>query len=773
LKLWGLLILGAVSPFLFVSALPGHVALVLLLLTALTSLLVPFSRTYCLFPTFFLITTLAIDDRLAERLPLSKNRTVSVISGVVASLPLSNEDLTSFIFLPDDPTGLIPSRIRVSWYEDRRGSEAVTSSVPHIRAGEHWRLKLELRSPRGRVNFHGVDAERWYFTDGIGALAYVQDGENIRLDDPDWFNLQHRRESLLDQLKEKAGDTPAFRILAALAIADRRGMHARDRQILSATGTGHLLAISGLHIGLAASMGFYLGRLCLLLLGIGPKQVYAVVLPWAMAWLAALSYAALSGFGVSTQRALIMLSVATVVTLGRRNIHPFLSWMVAMALVLILDPFAPLRAGFWFSFLAVAVLMMVFVPRHGHMSVWKKMLFAQLGITLVMAPLSMYWFQQASLPGLLANLIAIPVVSLLIVPLILIGLLFLYLPLPLAEWSLGGAAYLSGELFHFLDFMMQFQPDILSSTAEPRLLTTVLAMMGAAIILLPKGVPGRYAGLLLVLPIIFSPGQSLDKAESRVDFLDVGQGLAVLLTDRDYLMVYDTGPGNGRDGERGWDMVDTSIRPMIKATGRSPDLIVASHADLDHAGGLMKLQTVYPQALFLASLPRQKLGVQACRAPDAWQTENLGFRILHPSAGLPYLGNDSSCVISVIGPRLSILLSGDISRVVEQRLVNEGVQHHAILTVPHHGSSTSSSQVLIDTVRPSWALISSGLNNRFDFPRADVLKRYSNALITTFNTAQCGGIRVTTRSNGGFLFESARVIDKTLWRWPAADICPE
>ena len=249
-------------------------------------------------------------------------------------------------------------------------------------------------------------------------------------------------------------------MLAALAIADRRGLlHPRQEGVLSATGTGHLLAISGLHIGLAAALGFYLGRLGMLLLSVARfKQRFAVVLPWLTAWLAALAYAGLSGFGVSTQRALIMLTVATVVTLGRRNVHPVLAWMIAMALVLVADPFAPLHAGFWFSFVAVAVLMMMFVPRQGQMPAWRKMLYAQLGISLVMAPLSMYWFQQASLPGLLANLVAIPVVSMVIVPLILAALVVLWLPGPLAGWLLTLAGYAAYYLLQMLDYLAGFQP---------------------------------------------------------------------------------------------------------------------------------------------------------------------------------------------------------------------------------------------------------------------------------------------------------------------------
>jgi competence protein ComEC len=772
LKFWALLIMGAVSPFLFVSTLSSNLALVLLLFTLVLALLLPGFRSLCLLPLFFLATTLAINDRLAQRLPLSASKSIHEITGIVGSLPESTDDYVRFIFLPDTTTTLIPPKIQVYWYKDRYKTAGQESNVAQFRAGERWRLSLELRSPRGRINFHGVDAERRYFTNGIGALGYVQDGTNTRLAGPAWFNLQHWRELVLDKLSEKAGEAPAFRMLAALAIADRRGLHNSDRVVLSATGTGHLLAISGLHIGLAAAMGFYLGRLGLLLLGHAARQRFAIVIPWLVAWGLALAYAALSGFGVSTQRALIMLTVATVVVLSRRNVHPLLAWLIAMALVLVVDPFAPLRAGFWFSFVAVAVLMMLFVPRPGYMPVWRRMLFAQLGISLVMAPLGMYWFQQASLPGLLANLIAIPVVSMLTVPLILLALLLLWLPGPLAGWLLMAAGYSAHWLFQFLDYLSGFQPMVFSSTRVPGLASTLLAMFGAAVVLLPRGLPWRYAGLLLMLPLVLPVGQSLSRAETRVDFLDVGQGLSVIFGTRDYLVVYDTGPGNGLAGEAGWDMVEGTIQPMIQATGTSPDLVVASHGDLDHAGGLERLQLEYPDARFLASLPEKRRGIQTCREPASWWGESISFEVLHPSAGLPYLGNDSSCVISVNGPGLSLFLGGDISKVVEQRLVDNGLGHHLLMIAPHHGSSTSSSQALIDTVQPVWTLISSGAKNRYGFPRADVLKRYASKDIPILNTAECGGIRITGGSKGDLILESARVSRKSIWRWPADGVCP-
>ena len=720
----------------------------------------------------FLMTSLSINDRLSQRLPLAKNKSSQTVSGVIGSLPETNLDGTRFLFLPNQTMASTPSRIYVNWYKKRSRAGEPVPEIPRIQAGEHWRFQLVLRSPRGRANFEGADAERWYFTQGIGALAYVTDGDNSVLAGPAWFNLQHWREAVLAKLNDKADGIPALRILAALAIADRRGLSHDDRAILSATGTGHLLAISGLHIGLAAVLGFYLGKLSLLFLSTGLRQRLAIVTPWLIAWLAAFLYSALAGFGVSTQRALIMLTVATLVTLYRRNVHPFQAWLIAMSLVLIADPFAPLRAGFWFSFIAVGVLMMLFVPRHGVIPVWRRMLFAQFGISLVMAPLGMYWFQQASLPGILANLVAIPVVSLVIVPLILFSLPLLWLPGPLAEWTLTVAGHCANWLLILLDSLSELQPHGLGSTRKPGLAATVLAILGAAIVMMPRGLPGRFAGLLLMVPLFLPAGDTLGRIRSQVDFLDVGQGLSVLLTTRNYQLLYDTGPGNGLDGDAGLDMVTGTIQPMISATGQQPDLIVASHADLDHAGGLARLQSIYPGASFLASLPVSRAGIRPCSAPGSWTNDGLVFRILHPSASLPYLGNDSSCVISVTGVGLSILLSGDISHAVEQRLVDEGLVQHAILSVPHHGSSTSSSQVLIEAVRPAWALISAANANRFGFPRIEVLERYAKNHVPTLDTARCGGIRITSGSMGEIGISSARVSDRAIWRWPAIDHCP-
>ncbi|MCW8926542.1 MAG: DNA internalization-related competence protein ComEC/Rec2 [Xanthomonadales bacterium] len=770
MKFWILLIAGAVSPFLFVSTLPSSTVLWLLLVSAATAL-VPACRIYCVAPLCFLLATLSINERLSERLPPEHNGSVHTLNGIIASLPDRRGDVVRFRFRPERAAKYIPSLLSVSWYADRFGDNERVNGIPPLRAGQRWRLQLELRTPRGRVNFHGVDAERWYFANGIGARALVKKGDNELLAGPDVFDLQHWREKVLAKMSDVAGEAPAFRVLAALAIADRRNLSKHDRNILAATGTGHLLAISGLHIGLAAALGFYTGRLGLLFMTLGFRQGVGVVLPWVTAWLAALSYSALSGFGVSTQRALIMLTVATLVVLTRRSIHPLQAWLVALALVLIADPFAPLRAGFWFSFCCVAVLIMLFVPRHGAVPAWRRVLLAQAGISLVMAPLGMYWFQQASLPGLVANLVAIPVVSVLVVPMILLALPLMWLPGSLAVYLLNAAGHVSAWLLLFLDGLGQMQPAFFSATRSPGLLAVVIAMFGAVLLMLPRGIPGRFLGLLLFLPLMWPAKPWLDEGHAYIDMLDVGQGLAVLLTTQNFQLLYDTGPGNGILGEGGWNLVDNTIRPMITASGRHPDVIVASHADLDHAGGLQGLLNTYRDARFIGSFPEQRPGIEPCIAPREWVGGNLVLTILHPSSGLPYLGNRSSCVLSVRGPGLGILLGGDIDEAVERRLASRGLARHDVLVAPHHGSSSSSSRVLIEAVQPVLALVSAAADNRYAFPHGDVLARYAAADVPVLNTAQCGGLRIIADGRGGIKVRFARRVHKAIWRYPADGSC--
>lgn len=772
LKFWALLVGGAVLPFLFDAALSSHAALWLLLWLLALALIPSFqklSRPLLVLVVMFVFTSLSIQERLSQRLPAALDKSTHVLNGVIVGLPESRQDQIRFIFLTDPgQAGFADRLVRVSWHV----RSAPADGLPSLHAGERWRLPLQLRSTRAQVNFVGADAERWAFTQGIAARAYVRSSESQLLQAPSAFDLGFWRETILDRMKSVAGDAPAMRLLIALAVADRRFLLVADRQVLSATGTGHLLAISGLHIGLAAVLGFYIGRALLLLFFRNAQMRLAIAVPWLMAWLAALAYAGLAGFGVSTQRALIMLSVATLVILSRRKVHPAHAWLMAMSWVLILDPFAPLRAGFWFSFIAVGVLLMQFSPRFGTLPGWQKILQAQLAISLIMAPLGMYWFQQASLPGLLANVVAIPVVSFITVPLILLGLITMWTAGPLATYLFTVAGYSAQFLFQFLEQLAKWQPEFMTTGSAPALGVVVLAMLGAAIILMPRGLPGRAAGVLLMLPLLLPAANPVSVNSVQTDMLDVGQGLAVLVGSHDYLMLYDTGPGNGLKGEQGWDTVGSAIQPAIVRRTIAPNLIVTSHADLDHSGGLNSLQLDWPEAEFLASLPQLRAGIQPCLAGQKWAASTLQIEALHPAQGLPYLGNDSSCVISIKATEFSLLLTGDISKAVENRLVLQSVSQHGLMTVAHHGSAGSSSKKFIQALQPKLALLSAEANNRFNFPRAEVLQRFASERTGVLNTADCGGIRLTSEAARAIKVETARQQRDAIWRFKAGDFCP-
>lgn len=759
-------------PYLFNTALSSHTALLLLLCMLLLAL-IPVLRKSCLLllvaVVMFVFTSLCIQDRLSQRLPLALDKSIHVLNGVIVGLPESRHDQIRFMFLTDsDQTVFADRLVRVSWHV----RSAPDEGLPTLHAGEHWRLPLQLRTTRAPVNFVGADAERWAFTQGIAARAYVRTKDGQLLQTPSAFDLGFWRETVLEKMTSVAGDTPAMRLLIALAVADRRNLLTDDRQVLTATGTGHLLAISGLHIGLAAVLGFYLGRMLLLLFFKKTQIKLAIALPWAIAWLVALAYAGLADFGVSTQRALIMLSIATLVILSRRKVHPAQAWMMAMALVLVLDPFAPLRAGFWFSFVAVGVLLMQFSPRFGVLSGWQKVLQAQFAISLVMAPLGMYWFQQASLPGLLANVVAIPVVSFFTVPLILLGLIAMWVAGPAASYLFNAAGHSAQWLFQFLQQLAKWQPEFMTTATAPGLSTVVLAMLGAAIVVMPRGLPGRAVGVLLMLPLLLPAANPVSGNSVQTDMLDVGQGLAVLVGSHDYLMLYDSGPGNGLEGEQGWDTVKSTIAPAIAHRGLPPDLMVVSHADLDHAGGLSALQLDWPGAELLASLPQPRPGIQPCTVGPQRATSRLKIEILHPAQGLPYLGNDSSCVISIKADEFSLLLTGDISKSVENRLVMQSVSQHHLMTVAHHGSASSSTQEFIQTLQPKLALLSAEANNRFDFPRPEVLQRFALQGTNVLNTADCGGIRLTSQPAHSVVVETARKQRDAIWRFKAGDFCP-
>jgi competence protein ComEC len=701
----------------------------------------------------------ALETRRVDRLDPALTGIEVELTGAIVGLPEVFDSYTRFRFRPlrDAAQPVLPGTLIAHWYRD----------PPLLAPGETWRLKVTLKPPWAEVNFQGVDRERWYFAEGVGGLATVRSGHALAAQPvgPVWHRWRH---AVRERLTAAVPDAPRRGILLALALADRSALERADRLALAGTGTAHLLAISGLHVGLAALYGFWLARGLALAVPLawGGGRLYPLCL--AAGGLAATAYAALAGFGTSTVRALVMLAVALLALLSRRALHPGRAWLLALAAVLLIDPLAPWRAGFWLSFAAVAVLLCLFAPRRGGgRGFWRRLLLAQAGIMLVMFPLSAYWFQAASPAGLIANLVAIPWVSLLVVPLTLLGVVLL----PAGDALAGPVLDLAGAAAQLLTRLLELIASLPAAQVylpQPALAAVVLATAGAMLLLLPRGVPQRRLGLVLLLPLLVN-AERAPAGGIRLELLDLGQGSALLLAVEDHLLLYDSGPGDGAD----YDRVEPVIVPAIHQAGHAaPERILISHADLDHAGGLSSLQARYPGSTVHASLPQARAGVASCDDGLAWHWGAAELRVLHPSPYLPYLGNDASCVLSVRRGNLSVLLTGDISQAVEQRLVADGLAPYTVLLAPHHGSASSSSAELLSATAPQVAVASAGVGNRFGFPRPEVRERYRRAGIPFWSTDACGALRLELAADGSIKAASARRVRAAPWRWPVAPDCP-
>lgn len=707
--------------------------------------------TWCLF---------CFQQRLDDRLDVGLAGQWLTLTGTVVSIPRVTADAIHFQFKPDgwNLPSHPPARIMLSGYRE----------WPDIRTGQRWRLQARLKPPWGRVNFSGADRERWFFANGIGAVGSISGGELLAENQGLGARTQVLRERIGQAIDRAVSDAAGRAVIRALAIADRNDMSDEIRSLLTLTGTTHLLAISGLHIGLAALGGAVLARAALGLLLLGRAGRFTITLSGLVGIAVALAYALLADLGVSTLRSVAMLLAGVVALLASRVLHPLHTLLLALAAVLLLDPFAPLLAGFWFSFLAVLALLLLFRTRTTRRSRFRALVMAQGAVITVLLPVSASWFGAFSLSGLAANLVAIPWVSLFLVPFVLGGIALLPLAPELAELAWAIAARSVSILLAVLELFSLVQGELVSLT-RPRPWQLAVALAGSLLLLLPAALRWRFYGLFLLLPL-FLPVKSSGRAGSiEAEVLDVGQGTSLIVTTAGKTLLYDSGPGDGGAN----NLVHSVIEPALASNGvNAPDRIVISHGDMDHAGGLYSLLKRYPDARFMANLPPGLHALPTCRAGQEWSWNGVVFTVLHPSAGLPYLGNDSSCVLSVVSQEARLLITGDISSLVESRLLAEGLPAHAAVLVPHHGSLSSSGRAFIERLNADVAVVTAGLGNRFGFPREEIVSRYRQADTRLWSTSDCGAVRFSLDSTGEIRASSARRERNRIWRWPAAHNCP-
>lgn len=559
----------------------------------------------------------------------------------------------------------------------------------------------------------------------------------------------------------------ASRYVRALALGDTRGLADHDWEQLRATGLTHLIAISGFHVGLVAGFFALLGSgLWRLLPGLGlllPRPHAAA----ALALAGALGYAAVAGFALPTVRTVLMIAVAVAARLWRRPLRiPDALGLGAIAIVLV-DPLALLMPGFWLSFGGVAWLLWC-LPDGGRRPV-RDFLSAQWVATVGLLPLTAILFGQASLAGPLANLLAIPWWSLVVVPLSLLGTALDALAPGLgdAPWRLAAAAFsLSWPLFE----RMAASPLALWWLPEPDRFALPLALIGAFWLLLPRGVPGKWLALLLWLSLLW-PERGLPRdGELEVVVLDVGQGMAVLLRTRGHSVLYDMGPAV----PEGWDAGERTVVPALHALGvRRLDTLVLSHGDADHAGGLAAVRRRFPHARLLVPEGLDVDGASACLAGSAWDHDGVAFGFLHPPLHFPYMRNASSCVLRVQSAAGTVLLPGDIGEAVEQRLAGRfpDALSADVVLVPHHGSRHSSTPEFVAATAPRVALVSAGHGNRFGHPDRSAIGRWEAVGATVADTAGCGALRLRLWA-GGLLAVAERERRRRFWDASAVSYAP-
>ncbi|MFZ5558801.1 MAG: DNA internalization-related competence protein ComEC/Rec2 [Pseudomonadota bacterium] len=720
------------------------------------------------FAAGFLWAGARAEQRLADWLPAALEGRDLQVTGVVASLPREFERGVRFDFDVESAAGgePLPRRVALAWYEEA-GDGA--PAVAPVAAGERWRLAVRLKRPHGNANPHGFDYEAWLLERGIGATGYVRPGNGVErlAAAPARFTdrIVAERAAIRERMLRVLAGEPYAGVLAALAVGDQAAIPPAQWQVFTRTGVNHLMSISGLHVtmvaGLAlAAVGALWRRVPALVLRVAARR--AAVLAGVAA---ALAYALLAGFAVPAQRTLYMLAVVAAALWLDRAQSPVRVLAAAAAFVVLIDPWAVMAPGFWLSFGAVATIFYVTAARvaaPGKLRLWGRI---QWAVTLALAPLLIAMFQQVSIVSFAANAVAIPLVSLVVVPLTLLAAVVPVDGLLVAAHAAMAACMAILE-------PLAGMPAAVWQQHAPAWWALALALAGIAWLLAPAGFPNRWAGALLALPLFFAAPPRPQPGELWVDILDVGQGLAVVVRTEHRTLVYDTGASFGLDADSGARVVVPHLRG--EGAGRV-DLLVVSHDDNDHAGGARSLLAAVPVAGMLSSLDAEHsarsadVPHQRCESGQRWTWDGVAFAVLGPDAAghddPRRSANSRSCVLHIAAPGGAVLLPGDIGRRDEAALVvRSGAALAAdVLVAPHHGSGSSSSPGFVAAARPRFVVFTAGYRNPFGHPRADVAARYAAAGVQSFRSDRDGAVRIRLRPNPGIEVNAWRAERPRYW----------
>jgi competence protein ComEC len=689
----------------------------------------------------------------AERVAPSEIGRDVAVRGWIDGFPSHSDGQVTFPLqtVRDAESPALPSRLRLTWYDPPL----------EVRAAMALDLEVRLKAPRGLANPAGFDYERWLFAERYGATGYVRSGTPVTTLERSlprrWLDF---RATLAERIAALATSSDARALVIALAIGDRSRLERGHWRVLRETGTNHLVAISGLHVGIVATWLFVLMR-WLWLRGPMALAVYDIEAASVVSLAGAALYAAIAGFSVPTQRALIMLAVALALVVNRRSAVMVSGIAIALVIVMILDPLAILSSGFWMSFGAVAVLSTLArrprMQRSRAAAITlrvREAVRAQWGITIGLAPIIAVAFGELSLAAPLVNLIAIPVFALFLVPLMLVATICLAIGLP-ADWLVMLASVCADWVFLGMKWSVAAG---LGTVTVPgfTVVPAVLLLAGVAIALSAQPLPGRFLGGVAIVSALTYPPARPPPATLRATVLDVGHGLAVIVQTADHVLLYDTGARY----RSGFDMGRDVVLPAMRRLGLSHlDRIIVSHADNDHAGGLDAVSTAYPDTPILAARDVEVTRADRCFAGQRWHWDRVQFEVLHPALDADLDGNDGSCVLRITTADNALLLTGDIEARAERALLRSQTEFAAdVVVVPHHGSATSSSDAFVDRTNASLAVVSAAFENRWGFPRPDVVERWDRSGAEMLVTGDVGAIDIV-------LGDTRVDVRATRWRW--------
>ena len=696
--------------------------------------------------------------RLAEELPREwEARDVEMI-GAIASLPQVTDRGTRFEFDVEriiTPDAVIPGHLSLAWYSETNRKTDEVTLPPLLAPGERWHLTVRLRRPHGTMNPHGFDFVAWALELDIRATGYIRvKGVNEKLATAAngfMYQIDRMRMAIRDQMLAALADQPYRGVLIALAIGEQSAIPPDQWKVFWRTGTGHLMSISGLHITMVASLIYWLAfrlwaRVPALALRMPAQRAAALAGAGT-----ALCYALIAGFSVPTQRTFFMLAAIAVALWFGRGISGsrILAW--ALLAVVLMDPWAVMAPGFWLSFGAVAMIFYVTAQRTGMPSALSGAVRTQIAVTLGLLPMTLALFQEVSVISPIANAFAIPVVSLIVVPIALLGALVG--KMVTADWILQLSHLVMQFCYMALAWLADLPNAVWQSHAPP-FWAAALALLGVMWLLAPRGAPLRMSGAMLTLPmfLVLPPGPR--EGELWVHLLDVGQGLATVIRTAHHSLVYDTGPRWNPDADSG----SRIVVPFLRGEGiRQLDGLIMTHADDDHSGGAKSVIDARKPTWVMTSMDQDSEGLEGaadfrrCEAGDSWRWDGVDFDIIHPAAdaydAAATKTNNLGCTLKITAAGGTMLMTADIERLSEQLLLaryreNAATLKADVMVVPHHGSRTSSTDAFIDAVAPAVALVPVGYRSRFRHPNGAVMERYASRKIPVRRTDYLGAITV-------------------------------